>query len=552
MVKSQVVFAPSAPRSSASESGKQLAQTVMLDPPTVLGRYALFGRIGAGGMGVVHLGRLLGSAGFERAVAIKRIHPLLASDQQFIGMFRDELRLLARVRHQNVISALDVVEVEGELLLVMEYVHGESLAALLQRSVGAARPIPIEIALSIACGVLKGLHAAHTATSAAGESLGIIHRDVSPHNVLVGCDGLARIVDFGVAKWSESRKVTQVGELRGKPGYVAPEQLVGEPASARSDIYSLSVVLWEMLAAQRLFAGKSLVETIERVSSAEVPAFAAVSARKIPPQLEAIVRRGLDRDPAARFATAREMASALEAAGRLVSPESLGEWVSATAGASLQERAHQLTWAENCAIGAPKLAPVVDDSEQTLVRSFEVPEARESRELPQARPVPEVADARRGREEPITRDFPLEALVPGATSPRVEPPSAPAAPRRGSTKPVLLGAALVCSLLVGLRVYRNVSANAEEAVRARAAAAVARAGLSSAQPMAPRRGATVEQPQPRAPAEPPPVVAAVAPPVNALSVAAVRAPAVSAVPLVVRKAPTAVVAKVKPVSVDGF
>ncbi|HYP90516.1 MAG TPA: serine/threonine-protein kinase, partial [Polyangiaceae bacterium] len=259
MSKSHAVFAPSAADAPLADSGRVLAHSAALEPPTVLGRYALFGRIGAGGMGVVHLGRLLGSAGFERAVAIKRIHPALARDQEFISLFRDELRLLARVRHQHVISALDVVEGEGDLLLVMEYVHGESLAALLQASARSACPIPIDVAVSIACGVLKGLHAAHTATSAAGESLGIIHRDVSPHNVLVGCDGIARIVDFGVAKWSESRKVTQIGQLRGKPGYIAPEQILGEPASSRSDTYALSVVLWEMLASQRLFAGKSVV-----------------------------------------------------------------------------------------------------------------------------------------------------------------------------------------------------------------------------------------------------------------------------------------------------
>src|SRR6478609_11715800 len=254
MSKSHAVFASSVPEASPADSGRMLARTVALEPPTVLGRYALFGRIGAGGMGIVHLGRLLGSAGFERAVAIKRIHPNLASDHKFASMFKDELRLMARVRHPNVIAALDVVEVQHELLLIMEYVHGESLAALLQRTTQEHIEIPIEIAATIACGVLKGLHAAHTATSPTGEPLGIIHRDVSPHNVQVGCDGYARIVDFGVAKSAESRQMTEIGELRGKPGYVAPEQINGEPASHRSDIYALSVVLWEMLAGQRLFA----------------------------------------------------------------------------------------------------------------------------------------------------------------------------------------------------------------------------------------------------------------------------------------------------------
>jgi serine/threonine-protein kinase len=492
----------------------------MLDAPTVIGRYALFGRIGAGGMGVVHLGRLLGSAGFERAVAIKRIHPALATDQQFIALFRDELRLLARVRHQHVISALDVVETDGHLLLVMEYVHGESLAALLQRSARAKRPIPIEIAVTIACGVLRGLHAAHTATSAAGEPLGIIHRDVSPHNVLVGCDGFARVVDFGVAKWAESRKVTQIGELRGKPGYIAPEQILGEPASPRSDVYALSVVLWEMLAAQRLFAGRSVAETIERVVSGDVPALGLVTDRPISDRIEAVVLRGLCRDPAARFASAREMAAALEAAGRLVSPEAVGDWVSETAGAPLRDRASQLTWAENCAIGSARPDP--DDLEPTLVRSLEL------------------------REEPITRDFPLEAVAPGSTGPRRESPlPQPPRPRVGKRSVLLIGAATLASL-IGVRVYQHLSATAEEAVRARAAAAVARAGLSPSLP---------------SPSASSPVVAAAAPATAASASVAPATPAVAAAPprssaiAAPRKPPAKPVAaavEIKPVSIDGF
>lgn len=540
MSKSQVVFASSVPDISvpAPGSGSRMARAASLAPPTLLGRYALFGRIGAGGMGVVHLGRLLGSAGFERPVAVKRIHPALASDQEFIALFRDELRLLARVRHQHVIAALDVVEVERELLLVMEYVHGESLAALLQRTTRENGAIPVDVAVTIACGVLKGLHAAHTATSAAGESLGIIHRDVSPHNVLVGCDGVARIVDFGVAKWAESRKVTRVGELRGKPGYVAPEQISGEPATPRSDVYALSVVLWEMLAGQRLFGGKSAVEIIERVVSGEVPAFAAVSPRQLPELLESVVRRGLSRDPAARFATAREMAAALEATLRLVSSEELGDWVTRTAGEPLAERARQLAWAENCAIG-PEPPDAVDDLAQTLVRPFP------------------------SSDEQITRDLPVAALASAHVAPRIEPPSPPrraAAARLGKPRALsLLLGAIAVTAWVGARLYHTATANAEEAVRARAALAVARAGLNaprSAPSLA--RPPVVAAPVPPSMPEPAPVATARAVLSGATSQAVPAPPARTnagvGAPRVARPVPPKPAASVKSdtPSVDGF
>ena len=524
MSKSHAVFASSVPEASPADSGRMLARTVALEPPTVLGRYALFGRIGAGGMGVVHLGRLLGSAGFERAVAIKRIHPLLARDQELIGMFRDELRLLARVRHQHVISALDVVEEGGDLLLVMEYVHGESLAGLLQASVRARRPIPIDFAVTIACGVLKGLHAAHTATSAAGESLNIIHRDVSPHNVLVGCDGFARIVDFGVAKWAESRKVTQIGELRGKPGYIAPEQILGEPASSRSDTYALSVVLWEMLAGKRLFAGKSVTETIERVVSGDVPAFSSVCERSIAPPLEDVVRRGLSREPRARFATAREMAAALEAAVPLVSPEALGEWVADTAGAPLRDRARELSWAENCAIGSARVE--ADDAEPTLVRSFGAPD-----------------------EQRITRDFSLEAIARETASPPAPLASLPAARARFGKRAALLPALAVFTALIGVRLYQNASANAEEAVRARAAAAVAQAAL---QPRALPAKPSLTQTPSVVPAPTPSVVPAAPPSVATARVAASSETSRGASVLLRKAAAKPVATAAKAVSVDGF
>ena len=408
-----------------------------LAPPQLIGRYALFGQIGAGGMGVVHLARLLGSAGFERAVAIKRVHPTLASDQQFIVMFREELRLLARVRHQNVISALDVVE-EEDLLLVMEYVHGESLASLLQCARQAGEVVPVNIAVAIACGALKGLHAAHEATDAAGAPLGIIHRDVSPHNVLVGCDGVARVVDFGVAKSVLSRQMTRIGELRGKPGYLAPEQLLGEKLTRAADLYAMSVALWETLAGQRLNAGRNLAQTVEDVLAGRVPTFASVAKQPIPAGLEAVVRRGLSTNPAARFATAREMALALEAEVEAVSAEAVGEWVANTAQALLAERARQLSWVETCPIG---------DSEQTLI--FARLERGSATPLELNMPQPPA----QSRE--MTRAFPIQSLVARVAPSLPPPPVAPLAEARAAGTPKrhwLVATAAAVTLLLGMSV----------------------------------------------------------------------------------------------------
>ena len=174
-----------------------------------VGRYVVFDEIAAGGMASVHLGRLMGEVGFSRTVAIKRLHPHLARDAEFAAMFLDEARIAARIRHPNVVAVLDVVHDGSELLLVMDYVQGESLSRLAR----AMRPggIPPRIAVTVVTGVLHGLHAAHEATTERGEALDIVHRDVSPQNVLVGIDGVARVFDFGVAKAKSRAQTTQDG-----------------------------------------------------------------------------------------------------------------------------------------------------------------------------------------------------------------------------------------------------------------------------------------------------------------------------------------------------
>jgi serine/threonine protein kinase len=328
--------------------------------PQTIGRYTLFEELAAGGMGVVYLGRQSGASGFQRGVAIKRLHPRIARDRSAVAMFRQEAQLLARVRHANVVSALDVVQTDTELLLVMEYIHGLPLSLLCRLAQRSQQPIPIEVAVRIACDVLHGLHAVHTATAASGRALGMIHRDVSPQNVLVGKDGVARLLDFGVAKALTSEDLTLAGFVKGKLSYVAPEQIRGETVDARIDVFSLSIVLWEMLASSRLFGGadNSVADTLRKVQRGDVPALAAVSSRYVPPRLEAIVRRGLEQDPARRFNSAKAMADALEAEVASIPAREMSAWLTDLADEPLAHRARQLSWVEGDAPAEPRSAEI--------------------------------------------------------------------------------------------------------------------------------------------------------------------------------------------------
>jgi len=310
-----------------------------------IGRYALFGELAAGGMATVHLGRFLGPVGFSRTVAIKRLHAQFAKDPDFVSMFLDEARLVARIRHPNVVPTLDVVSLEGELFIVMEYVEGESLASLLRRSASRAERAPLAVSVAVMLAVLHGLHAAHEATSERGEPLHIVHRDVSPQNILVGVDGVARVLDFGVAKAAWRLQTTQEGQLKGKLAYMAPEQLQRSDVDRRLDVYAASVVLWEALTGRRLFQGEPQ-QILAQLTSATVSAPGQLVAG-IPPELDRVVLRGLSREVDARFSTAHEMAVALEGAAPIASQREVGEWVRLLATTTLQQRAERVAEIES-------------------------------------------------------------------------------------------------------------------------------------------------------------------------------------------------------------
>ena len=315
------------------------------DGHAVVGRYALYDKIAAGGMATVHFGRLLGPIGFSRTVAIKRMLPQFVSDPGFVSMFVDEARLASRIRHPNVIPTLDVVSQENELFLVLDYVHGETLSQLIKTLHAEQKRIPSAYAAAIVCGMLHGLHAAHNVRNARGELLGLVHRDVSPQNVLVVTDGMARLLDFGVAKAAGRLQVTINGQVKGKLAYMAPEQVRGT-VTPQSDVYAAAAVLWEALTCERLFQNTTWTNVAQVILQREVEPPSSV-VPDLPRELDAVVLRGLEKDPKKRFATAREMALAIEDCVQLAAAYEVGEWVERTAKAMLAERAQKLAEIES-------------------------------------------------------------------------------------------------------------------------------------------------------------------------------------------------------------
>ncbi len=286
----------------------------------------------------MHFGRLSGPAGFSRTVAIKRLHPNLAKDPEFVAMFLDEARLAARIRHPNVVPTLDVVATEGEIFLVMDYVQGESLGKLRLAMHATGKSTDPRIVAAAMSGVLHGLHAAHEAKSEQGQSLNIVHRDVSPQNVLVGVDGVARVFDFGVAKAIGRVQTTREGQIKGKIAYMPPEQLEGAGVTRQVDVYAAAVVTWETLTGQRLFSGDHEGALVTSILTNSVKPPSKV-APHVPPAFDRVVMRGLERDPARRYATAREMALDLERCVGIASPSQVGEWVESLARDELAKRA---------------------------------------------------------------------------------------------------------------------------------------------------------------------------------------------------------------------
>ncbi len=281
-----------------------------------LGRYEILTQLASGGMASVYVARAQGVAGFERLVAIKVLHPHLAYEQEFISMFLDEARLAARIRHMNVVPTLDVSDSPGDgYFLVMEYIEGDHLGALLGLAAKQGERLPQPFVCRVMFDTLQGLGAAHRLSDEHGIPMKLVHRDVSPHNVLVGTDGIARLTDFGVAKADVRMASTRAGQFKGKLSYMAPEQASSSGTDQRSDLFSAGIILWESLTGRRLFKGESNAATLNKLLNDTI-----VKPSALWPDLErfdAVVMKALSRNPENRFQTAEEFAEELdEAAGR--------------------------------------------------------------------------------------------------------------------------------------------------------------------------------------------------------------------------------------------
>jgi eukaryotic-like serine/threonine-protein kinase len=312
-------------------------------------RYELMGEIASGGMATVYLARLTGMGGFQRFVAMKRLHPHLASEKEFVEMFLDEARIAARIHHPNVVPILEVGASQVGYYLVMEYIEGDTLARMLARAASSGKKLPVSIALRIAIDMLSGLHAAHELHDDQNEPVNLVHRDVSPQNVLVGQDGIARITDFGVARAASRLTATRVGQLKGKIAYMAPEQAAGsEELDRRADVFSSGIVIWEALAQKRLFKAENEAATLSRVIAEPVPLLFQV-APQVSKEVSGVVMRALDRDANKRFPSCAAFADALEAAAALkdkvATPRELAAYVNEVMGQEIaQQRDNVRTW----------------------------------------------------------------------------------------------------------------------------------------------------------------------------------------------------------------
>ena len=313
-----------------------------------LGRYRVVDEIGVGGMASVHLARMDGPGGFQKWVAIKRIHPHLVEDETFVNMFLDEARVAARISHPNVATVFELGKHEDTYWIAMEYLHGEPLREVMRRTEEIGQPMPPEIACRVIADAAEGLHSAHELLGKNGEKLGLVHRDVTPHNLFVTYDGSTKVVDFGIAKFSSRMANTRAGTLKGKLAYMSPEQVAGEPIDRRTDVFALGVVLWELTTGQRLFRMESDLDTLAKVQECNVPRPSTI-VRGYPIDLEKIVMKALAKTKNERYRTSREFSRALQSLlmrrGLFIASDEVAAYMASVFGDRIQKREAHLRWA---------------------------------------------------------------------------------------------------------------------------------------------------------------------------------------------------------------
>jgi serine/threonine-protein kinase len=280
--------------------------------PARIGRYEVVSHLATGGMAQIYLARQTGLGSFERHVVLKTILRERSADQRFVTMFLDEARLAATLNHQNVAQVYEVDQADGAYFMAMEYVHGENTRAVLETAIRRGWTIPQELAVMIISGTAAGLHHAHERRGKNGQPLQIVHRDVSPANIMVGYDGSVKVLDFGIAKAEERVTKTIGGTIKGKYGYMSPEQCKGKSIDRRSDIFALGIVLYELTTLRRAFKDNDDFETMKRIVAGDLVLPSTV-VPGFPRELEAIILTALSPEPGARFQTAQELIEALDA-----------------------------------------------------------------------------------------------------------------------------------------------------------------------------------------------------------------------------------------------
>jgi serine/threonine-protein kinase len=412
-----------------------------------LGRYRVVDEIGIGGMASVHLARMDGPGGFQKWVAIKKIHSHLVEDDSFVQMFLDEARIAARISHPNVATVFDLGKAEDTYWIAMEYLHGEPLREVMRRTEELGTAMPPEIACRIIADAAEGLHAAHELLGKNGEKLQLVHRDVTPHNLFVTYDGTTKVVDFGIAKFSSRMSSTRAGTLKGKLAYMSPEQVHGEPIDRRTDIFALGVVLWELTTGQRLFRSESDLDTLAKVQECNVPRPSTLI-RGYPLDLEKIVMKALAKNKGERFKTARELSRALQSLlmrrGLFIASDEVANYVQSIFTDRIQKREAHLKWAaevtQTISIGVDPVTslPRIGQPESSMGSDVQkapstAQKPRPAAGMPAGAPVPQPLPA---RSEPPTVGPRTNLAALGLVPSEPQPTTQPQVPRPGGGAPM--------------------------------------------------------------------------------------------------------------------
>lgn len=384
-----------------------------------VGRYELILPLGHGTMAGVHLARSVGDAGFERLVALKLLHRDLCADHDLVERFLDEARVAAPLHHPNAAAVVDVGLDGAQPYMVMEYVEGDTLHAVQRTAISLGRGVPLGVALRVVLDALSGLDAAHALRTPDGDALGIIHRDVRPQNVLVGVDGVARLVDFGTARAATRPRMTVIGEVRGDVSFMAPEQLRGRSYDRRADVFAMGVTLWETLALRRCFPERrgALLSQLAGERHRPLREFAP----HLPPVIDEVLGRALAPDPADRFEGAADFATALEDAfgAEVATQRELAQFMSSVASAKVERereavRASSKPLPDRAEVAAPELPTMklqaLPSRPPTFGARATLRPARASR-----RPLPATGHDEPTRPLAALRSRPPVALLPSPT-----------------------------------------------------------------------------------------------------------------------------------------